>query len=77
MKHLQKIAEQINSVQSIAEAHVLEVACNTGDFLQVLSEYQPQSCVGVDPSGDESCEAYRIRRMLFDKAYLEQYSKNS
>jgi len=73
MKHLQKIAEQINSVQSIAEAHVLEVACNTGDFLQVLSEYHPQSCVGVDPSGDESCEAYRIRRMLFDKAYLEQY----
>lgn len=75
IEHLQTIAEQINAVQEIAEAHVVEVACNTGDFLQVLSKYHPQSCIGVDPSGEETSGAYHIRRMLFDETYLEQYSE--
>jgi len=72
---VRSIVEQINSMRAIKGAWVLEVACGTGEFLQIVSEYQPETCKGVDPSGDESNGNYTIQCALFDEAYLKQHSE--
>lgn len=73
-QHLKNVAEQINAAVPLKGKRILEVACGTGEFLQVLAEYDPQSCVGVDPSTNEMRGKIAIRCMLFDEAYLQQYS---
>lgn len=70
-QHLKNTAEQINSACALEGKQILEVACGTGEFLQVIGAYKPRTCIGVDPSAEENDT---IRRMLFDEAYLQQYS---
>lgn len=74
-QHLKHVAEQINAAVPLKGKRILEVACGTGEFLQTIAEYGPQSCVGVDPSADEMRGDIAIRCMLFDEAYLQRYAE--
>lgn len=73
-RHLKDVAEQINAAVSLKGKRILEPACGTGEFLRMIAEYEPKSCVGVDPSADETQGSVTIHPRLFDETYLEQYA---
>lgn len=76
-QYLRSVAAQINSVAPIEGKRILEVACGTGEFLQVIAGYHPKVCIGVDPSANEASGNCTIRPELFDEAYLEKYPETT
>lgn len=73
-QHLKNVAEQIDAAYALKGKRVLEVACGTGEFLRAIAKYEPQACIGVDPSADEIQGSITIHSRLFDEIYLDQYS---
>lgn len=65
----------IDSVEPIKDKFVLEVACNSGEFLENLIKYAPQAAIGVDPSAPEKdAKPLVLQRTFFDEEYLKKMS---
>lgn len=56
-----------------SELLAVQAGCGTGEFLQVVAKYEPQMCIGVDPSADEMRGNVTIHCRLFNEEYLTQY----
>lgn len=70
-EYIQNLAATIDSVMPLKDAHVLEIACGKGEFLYTIAEYQPKSCIGIDPSAANSLKENVIfEQLCFDQAYL-------
>lgn len=73
-KHMYDVAEWIHSKVSLTNKSLLEVASGNGEFLNVLTKFKPQTCVGVDPSADTSMDgSIVLEQALFDESYLERH----
>ena len=74
-RHIGHTLDFIESVRPLRGRYVLEVACGNGEFLAEAVKRGPKETVGVDPSAPDLIEApFRMKKTLFDEAYLSQMS---
>lgn len=74
-RHMQKVINLIEEVKPLKQKRVLEVACGTGEFLNLIAQHETKICIGVDPSASElQSKKLELHQSLFDQEYLTKMS---
>lgn len=75
-RHMQEVIDLIEGAIPLQQKRVLEVACGTGEFLNLIARYDVKACIGVDPSAPElQNNKLELHRSLFDQEYLAKMSE--